>query len=395
MLEAFVGSLEVHWRLRGCLVVIFVASLTPSATSTAPGGIVNLRAPDFARPIQRAGARTPSVMPDVEEDNRTTPPSDDAEAPVDEKIAPNTESPGIIRKPRDIAPESIPDPPKKLPGARTPLSQSELEKLLKGAVPTSLSTTVPRPSEGEAAVFEPIDTRQPVTKFDLNYVPYSAIGQIRAQYARGVTLVGTGFLVAPGLVVTAAHVLDSPTYGPAPLITFVPGCTAGGEHPLAVAQTVDRSSYRVSSRWQRGSRAIAADFGVIALPITSWQCGSLVLRAIEPEFFTRNINAGTSRFILAGYPVEKRDQQWLGRGSFWSAVKSRLDHLIDTSPGQSGAPIVAVVADGQSSEKIPMVVGIHSRSAAGDRFAYNQARRVDSELIVEIRRLATEVQRQF
>lgn len=262
-------------------------------------------------------------------------------------------------------------------------------RLLKAVLPGKVP-------EGAVAGYEPVDTRQPVSRSDLNFAPYSAIGQIRATYPGGLTLIGTGFQVAPGLIITAAHVLDHPDYGPAPSITYVPGCLAGGEHPLAAAQTIDRSAYRVTNRWARGSRAVAADFGVVALPMAQWQlqCGSLVLRPIEPDFFARNIDRRTSRFILAGYPSERIDQQWSGRGGFLRTKGNRLDHAIDTTGGQSGSPIVAVVADQQTGSKIPLVVAIHSRSSAGS-VGYNQARKVDGELIVELRRMAAELQRSF
>lgn len=241
------------------------------------------------------------------------------------------------------------------------------------------------------AALVPIDTRIPVAAPDLEFLPYSAIGKIVIRSANGAQESGTGFLIAPGVVLTAAHVLHSHRIGPAVEVTFIPGCRLGKGDAANLAQTVGRRLYRVADRWVAGDRGIAADYGVVVLPPAPWHavCRWIVMRDIDESFYKRHFEQRTNRFMLPGFPGDMpAHTAWVGSGSLYKRSGAELRHLIDTNVGQSGAPVIAVVVDETTRKRIPLVVGIHSREGAAV-FSYNAARIMDPALIADVTRLVT------
>lgn len=287
-----------------------------------------------------------------------------------------------------MVPYTIPDErrlglPKDLPGFPKEID-SKLRKLI---VPTArIGVRAILPAGVGAA--EPVDTRVAVDSHDLDSLPFSAIGQLSVQHTSGATQFGTGFLIAPGVVMTAAHVLHSHEHGPAVNVTFTSSCLQGvASRESTRVQTVGRSRVRVTRRWGEGDDSIEGDYGIVLLPDAPWHkaCGTLVPTEVEPAFVERHARRGTDRFMVIGYPFDKpAGSMWLGRGGVLASPGKWVKHLIDTMKGQSGAPLVAILNDPASGRNVAHAIGIHSRESAWT-LQYNVARRIDRQMLAEIR----------
>ena len=242
-----------------------------------------------------------------------------------------------------------------------------------------------------------VDTRQKVTLQDLRQMPNSAIGQITVRYPSGVVQIGTGFLVTASVVLTAAHVLVSPDHGRAGTVEFAPGCRDAAETTPSrlKAQSVGANRYRVTDAWARGETALSEDYGAIFLPDAQAfaDCGTFVVPPVEDSFTNRYATSGRAGFMVAGYPAEKLPgSQWLGKGALLHSPPSVLKHVIDTTRGQSGAPLFAMIRDQASGKILPTAIGIHSRPAEAS-LNHNEARRIDRRVLEDVRRWLAEFER--
>lgn len=375
----------------------------------------------------RTGPLVSPVRPDLDSHR---------ELPVPGALPRGVEQPGIIRKiiPRSpaAAPQPAPAPApgttatppaddaKSRPGARSlPLGDAERpeKKLgpapivggqprmivrdpqLKGIVDDFGPEAIITPdTPGEAA--EPVDSREAVSAIDLDNLPFSAIGKLTTVHAGGARLSGTGFMIGPGLVLTAAHVLDDYQHGPALQVSFEPGCAAGARHRFeATVQTVQQDRYRIAPGWRAATYPLRYDFAVIALPPANWHqhCGWLPVRPIERSFLDRHVRLETRRFVLAGFPSDRSEGgQWVGRGRLSRDGGFMVEHKIDTETGQSGAPVIAVLREAKSpGGKIAVPIAIHSRMGAALAANYNSARVMDRELVDRIRQLAADLGVEF
>ncbi len=232
------------------------------------------------------------------------------------------------------------------------------------------------------------DTRAGIEPRQFTDPPFGAIGIIVVTFANGVVEQGTGFLVDPGIVLTAGHVLHSPAHGPARKVQFTPGCRLSKNVPT---QYADARHIRVSPAWRTRDNSINSDYGAIFLPDRSVYvpCGSFALAAVAGSFVERHVRLKTTDFMIAGFPAEKPvGTMWLGSGRLRASASAGIRHLIDTTPGQSGAPLFSAIIEPVTRKKIPLAVGIHSRQSQGTKA--NEARRIDAAVIADLRRWAAE-----
>lgn len=226
-----------------------------------------------------------------------------------------------------------------------------------------------------------LDTRQIVDRPLWKQLPFSAIGIIVVEFAGGRYFQGTGFLVAPNVVLTAAHVLHSPDFGLALKASFKAAC-----EPDAEASQLENSRLRVSKAWRSGDFDISADYGAMFLPDakTFAACGVLEIESVMPSFLNRQARDAPTSFMVAGFPVSKpADTMWQAAGSVAFSPPASVRHLIDTTPGQSGAPLLTAIIDQTTAKRAPLAIGIHSRG--NESLNVNEARRIDADVVNDLR----------
>jgi glutamyl endopeptidase len=201
------------------------------------------------------------------------------------------------------------------------------------------------------AVIGPSDGRERISG---TRSPYSGICHLERDFGStgGRPSGCTGFLIAPGLAVTAGHCVFSPLRRSAPRrIRVIPG-RDGARMPFGTAW---------GARWYAHPAFVARadpryDYGLVVLahhfeaPRPSFRLSVLTAPQLEEVRAARLLR-------VAGYPADKR------RGEMW-AHSERLDRFghrlvhysIDTCPGHSGAPVWLEARDGTAQ-----VIAIHTR----------------------------------
>lgn len=235
--------------------------------------------------------------------------------------------------------------------------------------------------ESEIALMEvipPRDTRSAVSEQDTMTVPHRWICLLRSREtdpnSREFGL-GTGVLIGPRHVLTAAHVLVSEKN---------PGKkTVGNRLTVQPARNglyepfeeVGIRGWQVHPQWiiKHGEKWVPQtqyDYGLVTLnkDVSRWKHKSL--SGCELAYWgARGICGGSSRVGVTaaqitgqeaqatGYPGDRRHVSlWTGLGRITPDSRRRIIlHTIDTFSGQSGAPIW-FIRDG-----IPCLAGIHSR----------------------------------
>lgn len=245
----------------------------------------------------------------------------------------------------------------------------------------------PDDTEGRAIILFQDRRSETSPSFFIN-PPFGAIGIIVVRFANGREEMGTGFLVDTGVVLTAGHVLFSHDHGAAILARFTPACAL--LKPDAQEMTGER--LRVSTAWRRGRDELEGDYGAMFLPDAKRyaRCGAFSIAVVSGEFVERHIARETSDFMIAGFPAEKPlGTMWHEAGALVASRASTVSYTIDTTPGQSGAPLFAAVADPKTGKRVPMAIGIHSRPARTAKA--NQARLIDADVIRDLKTWSAEM----
>lgn len=193
------------------------------------------------------------------------------------------------------------------------------------------------------------DDRQRVTR-TAEY-PYRAIAHLSiTPPGGGNAVVGTGFFLGPRLIVTAGHCVffrGSP-FGWAQQIVVTPGADGAAEPFGAIVSAKFQSNSNWTDHGLDGS-----DYGAIILNRDLGnQTGTI---AMEPVTGTP-----AAEFELAGYPtfqprvlgIPAAKTMWNHTGPVTNANVDSLFTTIDTSPGQSGSPLLLRRSD------LPVAVGI-------------------------------------
>ncbi len=179
---------------------------------------------------------------------------------------------------------------------------------------------------------------------------------------------GTGVLVTPTLVLTAGHNFLKPGRRCTSVrINFLMYSSNGGHFRLDGNQL---SRVRVAAGYGGESCAASAafDYAGIRLPqkVTAFPPLQVMPTNIDPQ--------PGSDVIVAGYPLRANgpangDHLYASRNTFRGTVpaaQSRwsVSHLVDTSEGQSGAPIMYVFT-APNGRKVARVIGIHNKFSNG------------------------------
>jgi V8-like Glu-specific endopeptidase len=199
---------------------------------------------------------------------------------------------------------------------------------------------------------------------DARRYPFRCVLRVHAAMADGTALAGTGFLVGPHTVLTAAHCLYDAARGGSAVSVRV-----GDARGLELQAT----DFGYLHGWSRdGDRGF--DLGHVRLshPVGD-RLGFFGTRALGDAQLRR-------RFAVSGYPDDKHDDdQYQATGTIERPGARLLRYAIDTGKGQSGAPLFCIV-DG-----VACAVGVH---VAGTDAAesLNIAVRLDADRIADVRR---------
>ncbi len=234
------------------------------------------------------------------------------------------------------------------------------------------------------------DSRMKVPEKKLTILPFSAIVRLQILYSKTNTLsMGTGFLVDPGVVITAGHILFSEKYGLAEQIAVTPGCTLSrASYPPdpKLTQVVRNDRFRRHPLWARPTFEAQYDYGAILLPDRELfkDCGVFKLKAFSDIELTSHVRKKTSGFAVSGFPVDlspRGTTQWRDLGPLKSSPSDRgfIRHLINTYKGQSGSPLAFIGTNKITMKKVPVAFGVHSRGSKTG--LHNVAARVNQSFL--------------
>jgi V8-like Glu-specific endopeptidase len=233
-----------------------------------------------------------------------------------------------------------------------------------------------------------IEDRAPI--LDTSAPPWSRVCALHITAADGHTpLLGTGWLVGPRTVITAAHCLfvrpvepgrDSGLAGYVREVTVIPALS-GEARPFG-AQTSHR--FEVPTRWTAATTPPTLDdadhdYAAIFLDAPGFPAagsfsfgvaapGSLPRAALDIPGYPLDLGEGR---VLYHHPSGRR--AGLAAGRYQGDRGDRiLNYSTDTSPGQSGAPVLTEVGGAT------VVIGIHTTGYRS--FQTNAGRRIDDEV---------------
>ncbi len=202
--------------------------------------------------------------------------------------------------------------------------------------------------------------------------PYSTIGQLEMTFPNGETYTGTGTLIAPDFVLTAAHNLFGKDIGGwAKTVTFSAGREANafpfGKVPAQnIFVTDDYRSLSPPNPNQVPPGDIdyalyTQDFGLVKLS-KSVNTGTMRMLAASDE------ELAAQTFNVTGYPGDKPEgTMWGASGKLISFPEEFLFYKISSYRGQSGSGVTTPFP----KIAVPRICGIHVAGSThiGDNFA--------------------------
>lgn len=201
---------------------------------------------------------------------------------------------------------------------------------------------------------------------------YRNICQLEITFCDGSVYIGSGFVLSDSAIVTAGHCvyeyITDPINGRWVSSIRVAPAYENGSMPYG---SVTATSFSCGSGWSSKSD-VTQDWGLIHVNnnFTS-RCGRLGLR------YQSNSYVGSDVFV-AGYPVRKGDSlEMVVNGMYMYADRDELDwdsssmvsySKVDTSDGQSGAPVFRYYSD-NGYTAIAVHRGIYNGRNSGVRFS--------------------------
>ncbi|MEM7455383.1 MAG: hypothetical protein AAF456_13615 [Planctomycetota bacterium] len=190
--------------------------------------------------------------------------------------------------------------------------------------------------------------------------PFNAICRLNIS-ANGTSMLGTGFFVAPNIVLTAAYNIDQD--GTSVEVLAGPETAASGKF----AGGFESTEILLPTGWTNG-RNDESNFGAIILPMPVENIQPLELELISDQ------QLSLSEATIAGYPFDRDNgsKLWMSSGFVTPFESGGLSYFIDTGHGTAGAPLLVDLQDS------PAVIGIHHSSGE------MRAVRVTNEVIEQV-----------
>jgi V8-like Glu-specific endopeptidase len=243
------------------------------------------------------------------------------------------------------------------------------------AVGKSDRSLAPPPDRISFTVIHPVDERTHIVETD--QAPWRMVCALEIDGPAG-SFLGTGWLVAPRTIITAGHcVFDANQMGGwANKITITPG-RDGDERPYG---TVQSTKFSTVDMWLNKQDP---DFDISAIHLNDAIGDKLgwfqVASMTDDQLKGFMVN-------VSGYPAEPGGgtQQWWAKNRIREVTPRRIFYDVDTSGGQSGAPVYVIERDGAP----PTVIGIHAYGVGGTPknipLQVNSAPRIIPEVVTQI-----------
>jgi V8-like Glu-specific endopeptidase len=188
--------------------------------------------------------------------------------------------------------------------------------------------------------------------------PYRAICRLTAPAGEGFDTVGTAFVIGSNRLVTAAHNFDDATNGPRSVTVTLPT----GQQAV--------SDWKIHQNYwpQGGSKNSAFDFAVTVVP-DNFLAGlqdDIITEVRTDQYLETFVQSGFNAQV-PGYPTRlgratNSKIQVTDNAKLVEVGPMLIKHLVDTTGGQSGAPVLNVAIGGGN-----YLLGIHTQ---GDENVY-------------------------
>lgn len=256
----------------------------------------------------------------------------------------------------------------------------------KGYIPDNIESTYNQMEISPNSIIGGSDGRTPVSEYSKTRYPYIAIGYVESTWSDGSVSRGTGALIGDNIVLTAGHnifdAVSDERLGFATNVRFIPGKYSNsgtGKEPFGYSDTdyyltVDEYTNSINGN---------------SIPTTQARCdwGLLILHDNIGEktswFQMKNYKNADALLGLGvtvtGYPSSinsvERFNLWQMAGNIKVVADSYIGYEIDTSSGQSGAPV---------HDLDNYIVGVHNLSSVpgSAEFRHNYAARMNSNMFV-------------
>lgn len=224
------------------------------------------------------------------------------------------------------------------------------------------------------------DERRRVTNYQ--HYPWRCVCSLLITAANGSSRIGTGWLAAPRLVITAGHCIHTAEGGGwAAKVEVIPGRN-GAERPFGSALAEPRD-LRCVSDWTVNADH-DYDYGAILLPPESLLGANLGSFGYAPREDTEVWGATLN---LAGYPADgggrfAEGTQWYATGGALAMSPRHVTYAIGAAEGQEGSPVWLMTEQGDR-----YCVAIHTGSNGGGP----RGTRVNQQVFDTIARWSAEV----
>jgi V8-like Glu-specific endopeptidase len=182
------------------------------------------------------------------------------------------------------------------------------------------------------------DTRVRVTKNEA--YPWRCICQLKITARDGSAHLGTGWLVAPRVVLTAGQCVYLPEAGGwAAQVEVVPGVD-GPRRPFGSAMA---AALRSVPGWTQ-NHDYNYDYGALLLPPDQRLGDRLGWFGYAPR---DDAYLGAATLNVAGYPADRGGTQWFALGRARQLDKAQISYEVSVSPDQVGSPVWEMTANGE------------------------------------------------